>query len=199
MKQEQEIVNLLSEIKENIFTKDRDEIIYSIIEVESVLKRFFPKESPYVEIFNFIKTSVEWLIFEKTDTPENSDISDYFDLDLVQLKDKYNHLLGSMIKEISMLGIPSTHDIKFDKSINIHMNQNQEQTQTTQLSIFLEFIKEDITGKQYMELQEIAKSEKDPETAKPKIIEKLKSFGENVCTNIVASIITNPTIWNSII
>ena len=36
----------------------------------------------------------------------------------------------------------------------------------------------------------------DLEKAKPKLIDKIKSFGENVASNILANIITNPTIWS---
>jgi hypothetical protein len=46
---------------------------------------------------------------------------------------------------------------------------------------------------------EIAKSEPDAAKAKPKIFDKLKSFGNDVCTNIVTGIITNPDIWNSLL
>lgn len=33
---------------------------------------------------------------------------------------------------------------------------------------------------------------------KTKIMDKLKSFGESVMSNIIASLITNPSIWNNL-
>lgn len=195
MEQEQEINKILSEIKESITTKTREEVSHSILDVEVILKRFYSKDSPYIEKLISIKTIVSNMISQKLD------VSLYYKINLIQLKDMFDHLLESIIKEVSRLGIPSSNDTMIDQSINFNVsqNQNQEQFQTIQFSIFLEFIKDDITGKQLKELQEIAKSEGNPEIAKPEIIKKLKSFGENVCANIVSSILTNPTIWNSMV
>lgn len=91
-----------------------------------------------------------------------------------------------------------------DTVVNVHQNQKQvqeqEQTQSQEiaLNIFLESIKDELTGKQFKELQTIVSEEQEPEKAKSKVIEKLKSFGENVLTNIVANVITNPTIWGGL-
>lgn len=65
------------------------------------------------------------------------------------------------------------------------------------LNIFLDAISDELTGKQIKEIKEIMAQEKDIEKAKPKIIEKISSFGLNVASNIIANIITNPNIWNS--
>ena len=54
---------------------------------------------------------------------------------------------------------------------------------------------DELTGKQVKELQHIAKEEHDPEKAKVKIWEKVKSFGADVLSNIVTNIITNPNVW----
>lgn len=65
--------------------------------------------------------------------------------------------------------------------------------------MFLEAIKDDLTGKQVKELKEVIKeSGDDKEKARNGIIEKLKSFGSDVASNIVANIITNPMIWASL-
>ena len=46
-------------------------------------------------------------------------------------------------------------------------------------------------------LKQVVDEEKgDLEKAKPKVIDKIKSFGENVASNILANIITNPAIWS---
>ena len=44
-------------------------------------------------------------------------------------------------------------------------------------------------------MKNIKEEKGDLEKAKPKVIDKLKSFGENVASNILANIITNPAIW----
>ena len=47
------------------------------------------------------------------------------------------------------------------------------------------------------EIREILKDIKDISIAKPQVIEKLKSFGGDVLSNIIANIITNPAILAS--
>ena len=62
--------------------------------------------------------------------------------------------------------------------------------------MFLEAIKDDLTGRQIKELKEVVdESGGDKEKARNGIIAKLKSFGSDVASNIVANIITNPMIW----
>jgi len=77
---------------------------------------------------------------------------------------------------------------------NISLSQEQRQEQMQSISIFLDAIKDELTGKQQKELKSILENEKDIEKAKPKLVEKLISFGGNVLSNIVANIITNPII-----
>lgn len=91
---------------------------------------------------------------------------------------------------------------KKDNGVTINVHQNQSQTQNQEqniaLNLFIESIKDELTGKQLKEIIEIIETHKDkPEEAKPKIIEKIKGFGESVLSNILANIITNPLIFTS--
>ena len=81
-------------------------------------------------------------------------------------------------------------------AVTVNVNQSQSQNQTQEINIFLESIADEITGKQYKALNSIAQEEPNPEKSKQKIVEKLKSFGGDVLSNIVANIITNPSVWN---
>lgn len=81
----------------------------------------------------------------------------------------------------------------------VTVNINQSQTQNQEINLFIEAISDELTGKQYKELQSIAQEESNPDTLKQKIVEKLKSFGGDVLSNIVANIITNPSVWNSML
>jgi hypothetical protein len=194
MEQTQQILKLLSDINNTLDLKNRDDFYSSTTNVQSILNRFYSKESPFFHDLKYVRNEAYTLLDIQCDeTP--------LGVTLVRLKVLYHGILESLIKEIEKLGPPSNNDIKIDQSVNVNVNQNQsqEQVQITELSIFLESIKEDISGKQYKELLAIVRSESNPEIAKPKIIEKLKSFGENVCSNIVANIITNPTIWSGLI
>lgn len=76
------------------------------------------------------------------------------------------------------------------------INVNQTQSQSMALVIFLDSIKDEIPGKHLKELQQIAKEEQDPAKAKSRIMNIVKSFGSDVLSNILANIITNPSIWS---
>ena len=90
--------------------------------------------------------------------------------------------------------------INFTANFSNTNNQSQKQEQTLAVNMFLEAIKDDLTGKQVKELKGvIAESAGDKEKARSGIVEKLKSFGSDVASNIVANIITNPSIWQSLI
>ena len=84
-------------------------------------------------------------------------------------------------------------------TINNNNQQKQNQTQSLAINLFLEAIKDDLTGRQVKELKDIvAESSSDKEKARDGIIAKLKSFGDNVAANIVANILTNPVIWGGL-
>lgn len=90
-----------------------------------------------------------------------------------------------------------------DKSVNVNVNQSQSQSQTQEqkqvVEIFLEAIKDELTGKQFKELKEIAKQEPNPEKAKTKVLDKIKSWSGDVLANVVANIVTNPTVWDGLL
>lgn len=95
--------------------------------------------------------------------------------------------------------IPQEKDGKKEKGINIAINntnnQSQSQEQSYAINMFLEAIKDDLNGKQIKELKKVLdESGNDKEKARNGIISKLKSFGSDVAANIVANILTNPTI-----
>lgn len=77
--------------------------------------------------------------------------------------------------------------------INITNTQSQSQNQDISINVFIEALKEELTGSQLKEIINLSKNS-SIETAKSTIIAKLKSFGGDVLSNIVANIITNPTI-----
>ena len=87
--------------------------------------------------------------------------------------------------------ISVTKDSKvIDKSVNVHVNQTQSQQQSQSLDLFMDIIKDELTGKQYKEIKEIAETEPNPTQAKTKLIDKIKSFGVDVTSNIISNIIT---------
>lgn len=77
-----------------------------------------------------------------------------------------------------------------DKSVNVHVNQTQSQQQSQSLDLFMDIIKDELTGKQYKEIKEIVETEPNPTQAKIKLVDKIKSFGIDVASNIISNIIT---------
>ena len=77
-----------------------------------------------------------------------------------------------------------------DKSVNVHVNQTQSQQQSQSLDLFIDIIKDELTGKQYKEIKEIVETEPNPTQAKTKLVDKIKSFGVDVTSNIISNIIT---------
>lgn len=119
------------------------------------------------------------------------------------LKSNHQKILG-VLKAIKLMPqkLPKTEK-EVNPLVSIHnennnkQNQSQEQTQSQSLviEIFLEAIKDELTGKQQKEIREILEEHKDdPEKAKTKIVHKLASFGTGVLSSIVGNIITNPNL-----
>lgn len=111
-------------------------------------------------------------------------------------------ILKSLI-EIPVLPTSESHE-DMEKSVspitlNLVQNQSLSQNQSVVIDIFLESIKDELTGKQVKELKQIAKEESNPEKAKGKILDKIKSFGMDVLSNIVTNVITNPNVWSGLV
>lgn len=84
-------------------------------------------------------------------------------------------------------------------TINNTNSQYQSQEQSLAVQLFIEAIKDDLTGRQIKELKAVVEdADNDLQKARPGIIVKLKEFGADIASNIVANILTNPTIWGGL-
>lgn len=89
--------------------------------------------------------------------------------------------------------------INVTANINNTNSQSQSQEQSMAVQLFIEAIKDDLTGRQIKELKTVVTdANNDLQKARPGIIAKLKEFGSDVASNIVANILTNPTIWSGL-
>ena len=186
-----EIVELLTEYRDTLDSKDREEILMITGSVDSIITNYLTSSVALKNDLMNIRKNISYLVNTKSD-------SFIHGITLDNQKVIFKKYLITLINQISKLGIPDK-DKNQDNSVNVNVSQNQtqdqHQSQKIVFDIFIESIKDEITGKQYKELIQIVKSEKDSKFAKSKIIEKLKSFGENICTNIVTNILTNPSVW----
>lgn len=117
------------------------------------------------------------------------------------LKDSFTTEIEEIIKDIKAVGLLEKKKESSEISIinNLTQSQQQEQSQQLVVEIFMEAIKDELTGNQQKEIKAILEEEKDIDKAKPKLIDKLKSFGENVLSNIVANVIANPKAWEEFV
>lgn len=117
--------------------------------------------------------------------------------------------LGAIIEAFAI--IPASELQKRTKSskkevgegVNITINntnsQSQNQEQSLAVELFIEAIKDDLTGRQIKELKSVvAEADNDLQKARPGILAKLKEFGADEASNIVANLLTNPMIWGGL-
>lgn len=124
-------------------------------------------------------------------------IKTYFPSDLDEIKEagkklspcSHKKILG-ILRAIKLLP-EETRKLEKNNGTQITINNSQQ----ISINVFTEIIKDEVTGKEYRELKELLKQyEKEPEKTKPKLNERIKKLGNDVLANIVASVLTNPTI-----
>lgn len=111
------------------------------------------------------------------------------------VKETGRSIIEACIAEIELLGEPETTQEINNKGINLTLVQSQTNQQTIKLEILVSILREELTGKQLSEIQEILNESKDNQAKETKIREKLESFGINTLSNILSGILTNPQVW----
>jgi hypothetical protein len=111
---------------------------------------------------------------------------------LTSCKKQGKDILGACITELETFGQPEQK--KTDNSgININLTQNQNQT--VNINLLISALEDELTVSQLREVNDLMKVDEPKSEKKIKIIEKIKSFGSDVASNILANILTNPNIW----
>ena len=109
----------------------------------------------------------------------------------------FNQILG-LIKAYKEIPEPIILEAEGQKPlVEVNNIQSQQQSQSQTFQLIVDIINDELTGKQQKELRDIIESDSDAETKKRSIIDKIKSFGTDVASNIVANILTNPSIYCS--
>ena len=113
--------------------------------------------------------------------------------------DNHRKILG-ILSAIKLLPVEPSLMEKDNSRTKITINNTQNNSNSIVFNLFVDAIKDEIRGKDLKQLSDILKVyEKNPESSQKKLIEKIKSFGGDVLTNIVANIITNPSIYKGLI
>lgn len=117
-------------------------------------------------------------------------------LRLLAILEAFNELPSIIVDSVS---IKDGDAINVTTTINNSNSQTQSQEQTLAMELFIEAIKDDLTGRQIKELKAVvADADNDLQKARPGILAKLKEFGADVASNIVANLLTNPMIWGGL-
>lgn len=105
-------------------------------------------------------------------------------------KKQGKEILETCITELETFG--AREKIQPNNSgININLTQNQ----SVNINLLVSALEDELTVSQMREVNEIMQSKNDSASKKSKILEKIKSFGNDVASNILANILTNPAIW----
>jgi hypothetical protein len=112
-------------------------------------------------------------------------------------------LLKSLIKDIERFGLEEPQkEIGAKEVIKVDVNQSNHQNQSTTVSINLEFIFEVLKGElrnsEIEELKEIIESTEEPKVKKKNFMDKIKSFGSDAASNVLANILTNPQVYEQL-
>jgi hypothetical protein len=112
-------------------------------------------------------------------------------------------LLESLITDIQDFDIPSKIEhLEKHSGVNVHVNQSNNQSQTTnttiKLDFFIEIIKDELKGGQVKELKEILDYKDETVEKKKQFIDKIKSYGADVASNILANLLTNPEVYKQL-
>jgi hypothetical protein len=99
-------------------------------------------------------------------------------------------IIKGFISDITNFGLPEKRETQ-NAGISISLSQNQN----ININIIWETIKDVLTGKQAKEIEEIINGNDESEAKKEKIMEKIKSFGLDIASNIISGLLTNPSIY----
>ncbi|MBQ7855905.1 MAG: peptide chain release factor 1 [Alistipes sp.] len=141
--------------------------------------------------------------------PNDPAIKEFETLSTKEIEPEQQKRLVAIIAALAIIPASAPHQRtktthkEVDKGVNITINntnsQSQSQEQSMAVELFIEAIKDDLTGRQIKELKSVvAEADNDLQKARPSIIAKLKEFGTDVASNIVANLLTNPMIWGGL-
>lgn len=187
------LISLLIDIKAKI-VEDKTILKNALIHLNGVLERFYDYKDTQLRTAEKLKSNILVLERKKCDKITLEPRCNVHDI----AEDTIS-LIDDIISEVKALGIPTKKAID-DHSVNVSVSQNQKQSQHQDfiVNILLDAIKDELTGRQQKEIFEIAKNSDTPEEARIGILDKIKEFGEDVSANIVANLLTNPSVWSII-
>lgn len=167
---------------------------------------YFPYDK-YNDIGKYEKWLADTKRFLNINFPNDKFVVEFEETSKMKLCLEQQQKLLALLKAIADQPTVVPREKKMEKRMEINLtanfnntnNQTQSQEQSVAVDLFREAIKDELVGEQIKELKKIIdEAGYDKEKARCGIISKLKSFGSDVVSNIVANIITNPMIWTNL-
>lgn len=114
---------------------------------------------------------------------------------LETVREQATKILEACIAEMEIIGPPNQIYVGSSSSgINLTLSQSQANKQTVSLEIIVNELEESLNKDQLQTIQSIIESDENRRSKKQKIANKLAEFGKDVASNILANILTNPSI-----
>lgn len=195
------VVDFLSAILNEVDELDTKDLHQQCILVKQLLEdNNFEEESSLAKSFN----NCIYYINQFYHSQDNRNTVSGANLDEARIMVKKK--INAIIQYVTSLGLPpsltGTTPSQNDSSVIINnqlsQTQNQEQSQTMVFEALIKALRDDMSGKQLTELSDIAKSDEEVAVKKERFVEKIKSFGSDVASNVLAGLITNPEVWKNL-
>ncbi|MBU2914338.1 hypothetical protein [Reichenbachiella agariperforans] len=106
-----------------------------------------------------------------------------------------NSIIEGIVSELESFGLPEEKNNPSSQGINISVSQSNSQDVKINLNIILSALQDELTDTQLTELQGVLDETTDEATKRDNIITKVKSFGSDILSNILANILTNPQLY----
>ena len=105
-------------------------------------------------------------------------------------KRQYKELLQGRIEQLKALGNPKRKESSVGSQINI--------SNVININLIVDVLKKELSKSQVDELKTAYSSGKDESEKKRNVIQTLKQFGTDVASNILANILSNPSIFSGL-
>ena len=179
------IRDFLEKSIETLDTMTKREIDSNLDQLDSILIRHYDKRYSYIYKKNTIQNQVRKMI----NMPEEG-------VKLGALREDYRRLLNAMHDEINRLGLPGKDDVRIDPSGKVYQQppKKEQETQSQLADILLKTMEDQMSSAQWEELKSLIRKVKNREEPKSRISEKLRNYGIEECSSILANIIINPSM-----
>ncbi len=193
----QGIKRFLEKSIETIDNMSKREMDSSLDQLDSVLLRHYNKRFSYV----YKKHAIQNQVRKMMNMPEEGE-------KFKELKKDYKQLLSVMLDEINKLGLPGKDDITIDPSGKVYQqpsneekpsqkeqpSQEEQQPQVQLSDVLMKTMEDQMSAAQWEEFKALVRKVRNREEPKARMSEKLRSYGLEECSSILANVITNPGI-----